>query len=76
MALWSRIYKKWYSPEEFKHVFSYADAKDDFLKSLQIRNPEDGIQAGFKKLADLQTKLQQFSKTVIDYYKEARAQQP
>lgn len=41
-------YKRWYTPEEFEHILSYANASDEFLKKLQLRNPMEGIQAGHK----------------------------
>ncbi len=71
MWLYDPEYKKWYSPEDFKHIFTYANATQDFLNTIQVRHPEDGIQAGFKKLSGLQVKLQEFSKAVIDYYKKS-----
>lgn len=70
MWLYDPNYKKWYSPEDFKHIFSYANAEEDFLKGLQIRHPSEGIQAGFKKLADIQAKLDAFTRTVIKYYRK------
>ena len=70
MWLYDPTYKRWYSPENFKHVFSYADAKDEFLDKIEIRHPEDGIHAGFKKLEDIQSKLAMFSKSVLDYYRK------
>ncbi|MDB5191332.1 MAG: hypothetical protein JWQ96_895 [Segetibacter sp.] len=51
-------YKHWYTPEHFKHIYkTYLYAKEDFLNSLQIRNPLEGIEAGFKRLEDMQSKL-------------------
>lgn len=70
MWLYDPGYKKWYSPEDFMHIFNFADASNDFLKTLQIKHPNEGVQAGFKKLADLQSRLQEFSKVVIDYYRQ------
>ncbi|MEO6868471.1 MAG: hypothetical protein ABI168_02430 [Ginsengibacter sp.] len=70
MWLYDPEYKKWYSPEDFRHIFTYANATDDFLKTIQVRHPEDGVQAGFKKLGNLHLRLQEFSKAVIDYYKK------
>ena len=69
MWIYDPGYKKWYSPEDFEHIFHYANAKAEFLKGLQIRHPSEGIQAGFQRLTELQNKLQAFAKTVIDYYK-------
>ena len=61
-------YKKWYSPEEFKHIFSYANANDEFVNALQIRHPKDGIEAGFKRLNELGERLRIFSLKVAEYY--------
>jgi hypothetical protein len=63
-------YKKWYSPEDFAHTFNYANANDDFLKRLQLRHPNEGIEAGFKRLADIHLRLQVFVKVVMEYYKK------
>ena len=69
--LYDPTYKNWYSPESFMHIFTYANADEKFLKTLQIRHPKDGIEAGFKKLEDLETKLKLFVKLVNDYYSDA-----
>ena len=66
--LFDPSYKKWYSPEDFTHVFTYANAKEEFLNQLQIRHPLEGIEAGFKQVTELQTKLHAFTISVIDYY--------
>ena len=61
-------YKKWYSPEEFKHIFTDVNANDEFLNALQIRHPMDGIEAGFKRLNELAERLRIFSLKVAEYY--------
>jgi hypothetical protein len=68
MWLYDPEYKRWYSPGDFQHIFTYANAKDEFLDTLQIRHPSEGIQAGFQKVTQLQTKLQALCKMVMDYY--------
>lgn len=68
MWLYDPVYKNWYSPESFNHTFTYAHADEKFLKTLQVRHPKDGIDAGFRKLEDLETKLKNFVKLVNDYY--------
>ena len=70
MWLYDPSYKKWYSPEDFKHIFHYADASDEFLQKLQIRHPSEGIQAGFQRLMDIHNKLKAFTKLVMEYYKK------
>lgn len=69
MWLYDPSYEKWYSPEDFKHIFHYANASDEFLKGLQIRHPSEGIQAGFHRLMEIHHKLQEFTKLVMEYYK-------
>lgn len=63
-------YKHWYTPEEFKYTFTYANAEDEFLKRLQIRNPIEGVKAGFKRLTEIQNRLDLFSEKVVTYYKK------
>ncbi|MEO6639529.1 MAG: hypothetical protein ABIN25_14715 [Ginsengibacter sp.] len=70
MWLYDPQYKKWYSPEDFRHIFTYANTTLDFLKAIQIRHPEEGMEAGFKTISLLQAKLQQFSKAILEYYKK------
>jgi hypothetical protein len=69
MWIYEPAYRRWYTPEEFHHIFSYADASEEFVKTLQLRHPSEGVQAGFQKLLDLHGKLAIFTKKVIDYYK-------
>ena len=61
MWLYDPTYKKWYSPEDFKHIFHSADASDEFLEKLQIKHPSEGIQAEFQRLMDLHNKLKEFT---------------
>ncbi len=68
--IYSPLYKRWYSPEDFKHIFQYADANEDFLKQLQIRDPLDAISAGFKSISEIQNKLQIFINRIFEYYKK------
>ncbi len=61
MWLYDPSYKKWYSPKDFKHIFHYADASDEFLKKLQLRHSSEGIQAGFQRLMDIRNKVKAFT---------------
>ena len=70
MWLYDPSYKKWYSPEDFKHIFHFDNAIEEFLQKLQLRHPFDGIHAGFQRLTDIQTKLEAFIRMVMDYYKK------
>jgi hypothetical protein len=70
--IYDPAYKKWYTPEEFHHIFgsSYDRDYDHVFKRLQIRHPSEGIQAGFQRLMQINNKLQAFTKLVIEYYKK------
>ena len=70
MWLYDPGYKRWYTPEDFMHIYTYANATDDFLKTLQIRHPSEGVQAGFTRMMDISSKLEVFTKKVVDYYKK------
>jgi hypothetical protein len=35
--LYGPLYKKWYSLEDFKHIFHYVNATDELLQRLQMR---------------------------------------
>jgi hypothetical protein len=68
--IYSPDYKRWYSPEEFKHIFTYANAPDDFIQQLQVLDPREGIQAGFQRMTDINNKLQIFAEKVLEYYRK------
>ena len=70
MWIYDPSYKKWYSPEDFKHIFHFDNTSDEFLKGLQLRPPSEGIQAGFQRLTDTQNKLHAFITLVMNYYKK------
>jgi hypothetical protein len=70
MWLYDPTYKKWYSPEGFEHIAHYVNFPSEFFDTLQIRHPSEGIQAGFKRLTETQAKLEQFIKSVIEYYQK------
>lgn len=62
--------KSWYSPEEFSTKFERIVAGNEkFLEKIQIRDPIDGIKGGYKRLQDIQIKLQDFTGRVLQYYK-------
>jgi hypothetical protein len=70
MWLYDPQYKFWYSPEEFKHIFHFANCPDDLLERLQMRNPVDSVEVGFRQLMEIQRRLHVFAKRVMDYYKK------
>jgi hypothetical protein len=65
--------KNWYTPPEFKDLFGrITSGNEKFLKQIQVRDPMDGIQAGKLRVQDLQIKLDDFTRKVIDYYRKKR----
>ena len=68
--LYDPSYKKWYSPEDFNHIFHFDNGSEEFLQKLQLRHPSEGIQAGFQRLTGIKTKLEAFVRMVMDYYKK------
>jgi hypothetical protein len=64
-------YKRWYTPEDFLHVFGHVKSYDaELYKKMQIRNPIEGINAGFKQIDDVYARLKVFSERVAKYYQE------
>jgi len=65
--------KAWYSPEVFleKHE-RHTTIGQDFLAQCQVRDPFEGIRAGFQRLLDMQIKLEDFAKRVVGYYREGK----
>jgi hypothetical protein len=68
--IYDPVYKKWYSPEDFQHIFYYANSSDELIDKLQVRHPVEGIEAGFKRLTEIQNKLQGLINLVVNYYKK------
>jgi hypothetical protein len=67
--LFDPTYNKWYSPEDFKHIYSYANANDERLQRLEMRQLCEGIEAGFKRLTEIHSKLEAFINFAMEYYK-------
>jgi len=62
--------KRWQSPEEFlelEKTMSGGDPKR--LERLQIKDPTEGINAGYEQLQSLKDRMEVFVKRVIDYYR-------
>lgn len=66
--LYEQSCNRWYTPEEFQHIFHYTNSKDYFFDTIQLRDPNEAIEAGFKKLNEVQEKLEWFVKKVNAYY--------
>jgi hypothetical protein len=59
--------KTWYTPEEFTEAFARSYADHPLFYRVKIKNPVEGLQAGYKQLENLQARLLEFSKKVIGY---------
>lgn len=66
-------HKYWYTPDEFAKKFKDRwdfNKSELWFESLQIRNPMDGLRAGFKQLEDMRKKLELFSEKAFMYYRQ------
>jgi hypothetical protein len=66
--LYDPTIKRWYTPEEFVSETSQFPDDAQIFTKIQIRNPIDGINAGYKQVASIYEKLQAFTQRVFDYY--------
>ena len=65
--------KAWYSPEEFEDKFGRVVSGDEkWLATIQVRDPQEGIDAGFLQLHNLEIKLKDFASNVIQYFRNKR----
>ncbi|TFF39199.1 hypothetical protein [Mucilaginibacter psychrotolerans] len=60
--------KTWYSPEEFLVAYGRYFAGHPLFNRVQLRNPVDGLNAGYKQLERLHTRLLAFTQRVMAYY--------
>lgn len=67
--LFDPVIKRWYTPEEFASETSQFPDSAQIFSRIQIRNPIDGINAGYKQIASIYEKLQAFTRRVFDYYR-------
>jgi hypothetical protein len=66
--------KAWYSPEEFEDKFGrVVSGNEKWLARIQVRDPMEGIDAGYQRLQDLEIKLKDFTQKVIQYYRQRRS---
>jgi hypothetical protein len=62
--------KGWYSPEEFENKFGrVVSGEEKWLATIQVRDPQEGIAAGYQRLHDLEIKLKDFTVKVIQYFR-------
>ena len=60
--------KTWYNPEDFFQQYGrVATGYEKFLEQVQIKDPLEGIKAGYQRLIDLQVKLEAFTKRVVEH---------
>ncbi len=59
--------KTWYTPDEFVAQFTRYFADHPLFYRVKIKNPLEGLQAGYKQLEILQARLLDFSKKIIGY---------
>lgn len=71
--LYDPVSKTWYSPEEFWEKFGrIVTGNEKFLALVQVRSPDDGINAGFQCLTDVQIKLADLMVRVMSYYRKKK----
>jgi hypothetical protein len=68
--LFDPVVKRWYTPEEFVAETSQFPDSAQIFTQIQIRNPIDGINAGYKHIASLYEKLHAFTQRVFEYHRK------
>jgi len=66
--------KAWHTPEEFIKRYenvSFGDPK--FLNQIELKCPLEGIRAGYQQLNSIQMRLEEFTKRVVNYYKNKQS---
>ncbi len=68
--IYDPAFKFWYTPEDFQHICQQQNRNKtpEDLVRLQILHPSEGVEAGFKKLEAMQTKLRHMAQRVVEYY--------
>jgi hypothetical protein len=62
--------RAWYTPEEFLEKFGrILTGQEKFLSQVQILHPDEGVKGGFKRMLDLQIKMEDFVARVTRYYR-------
>lgn len=63
--------KRWMTPEEFKAFEErITGGEPNRLAKLQIKDPMEGIEAGYIQLQYLKERMEIFVKRVVEYYKK------
>lgn len=64
-------FKKWYTPEEFRKLFREAHAPHlGFLLGIEIRDPLEAVALGYKRVQEMQARVEAFTKLVVNYYRK------
>jgi len=61
--------RRWYTPEEFKQVYGSYYPGHHLFNQVKIKDPNEGVEAGYKQIENLQRRLLAFSKKVMEYYR-------
>ena len=65
--------REWFSPQEFKAFYErYVVGFANFFEQCQIKDPHEGIHAGYTRLVEVQNKLEDLTKRVLQHYKEKK----
>ncbi|RYX88887.1 hypothetical protein EON78_07410 [bacterium] len=60
--------KQWYTPDEFYTEMGKFYKNHPVFIRVQIKNPIEGVEAGFKRMSLIQLKLIAFTRKVLEYY--------
>jgi hypothetical protein len=62
--------KRWLSPEEFLELEKrISGGEPNRLSRLQVKDPLEGIEAGYMQMQDLKNRMEIFVKRVVEYYR-------
>lgn len=61
--------KQWYTPEEFFELTGKYYTGHQIFSKVKIKDPVEGLEAGYKQLEKLQERLKVFSRKLFHYYR-------
>ena len=65
-------YKRWYSPDDFRDIFHPLRHMDTDVSRFQLRDPMEGIEAGYRYLEVLRERLLNLTNRVVRSYQEKK----
>ncbi len=66
--------KRWFSPEEFLEMYDRYDNLDvNWIKSIEIRDPYEGLEAADQQVQSIMGRRSVFEKRIIEYYRSRSA---